>query len=57
MEKQYVVNSLVIGHNKMKTLQKLHEDLWLAIMLRSFWNAFDTKDPTNGKKPIGTFGI
>jgi hypothetical protein len=27
MEIQYVVSSLVDGHNKMKTPQKLHEDL------------------------------
>jgi hypothetical protein len=28
MEIQYAVNSLAVGHNKVKTSQKLFEDLW-----------------------------
>jgi hypothetical protein len=50
----YIINSLAIGHNKMKASQKI---TWrstsikkLVIMLRFSYSTFNTKDSTKGKK-------
>jgi hypothetical protein len=56
MEILYVVNSLVVRHNKVKASQKLFEECkHMKANDRSevLLLAYDTKDSINGKKPIG----